>query len=166
MQDKVLRISGFVSTTVSSRLTASGLVPSVSAVFSAVAHLLQRDAASVPAAELAGAGWDTTERSSHVQCYFQCNTRRGGVGFTYCPLERRRGRAGGSPGESEIHPSGSGGRAETSRSSSCCRPAPGCTTFRKWTKKIDEIQFHFLKNFGVQRAGFKSFNGPQMVPGP
>lgn len=56
-------------------------------------------------------------------------------GFTYCPLERRRGRAGGNPCESEIHPSGSGGRAGRSRSSSCCRPTPGCTTFEKLPKQ-------------------------------
>lgn len=40
--------------------------------------------------------------------------------FTYCPLERRLGRASRSPCESEIHPNGSGGREERSRLAFCC----------------------------------------------
>lgn len=55
--------------------------------------------------------------------------------FTYYPLEKRHGRAGRSPCESEIHLSGSGGRVERSRLAFCCCLTLGCITYKQANMK-------------------------------
>lgn len=55
--------------------------------------------------------------------------------FTYYPLEKRHGRAGRSPCESEIHLSGSGGRVERSRLAFCCCLTLDCIAYKQVNMK-------------------------------
>ncbi len=71
--------------------------------------------------------------------------------LTYCPLEKRLGRASRSPCEWVIHLNGSVGREERSRLASCC-----CLTldYKVWTQRTTKTR-DFSLNITINFKGVK-----------